>query len=214
VGNSLFVIDLAFQAEESGFCRRFSPGGVGHGRWEAEATKKPWFVRAYHSLNLRGQMNQPKQSVPDKRPWTIAQAVRQRVQADDVIYGTMASGGGNLTRPFCTGQLRGILPITAQVGYRSCDGHHINFRRSDTTLRPNALILEAEPSEPGPHFCKEKHKQKYCIASHDLSPKVRPLTRRPTPRPIRIRCIFCFCPMAAEKSLRVPGCMAPCAVST
>ena len=31
-------------------------------------------------------MNAPKQGVPDKRAWTIAQAVRQVVQADDVIY--------------------------------------------------------------------------------------------------------------------------------
>jgi hypothetical protein len=112
--------------------------------------------------------------------------------------------GGNLTRPFCTGQLRGILPITAQVGYRSCDGHHINFRRSDTTLRPNALILEAEPS---PHFCKEKHKQKYCIASHDLSPKVRRLKDPYVSAASSV-------PWPRKKACDWAGCVAPCAVST
>ena len=143
---------------------------------------------------IRGPGRSPRRCGNWYKRMTSAINYQQLLQNDGQL-------GGNPTRPFCTGQLRGILPITAQVGYRSCDGHHINFRRSDTTLRANALILEAAPSEPGPHFCKEKHKQKSCIASHDLSPKVRPLIRRPTPRPIRIRCIFC--PMAAQKSLRL-----------
>ena len=30
----MFVMDLAFEADENGFCQR-PPDGVGHGRWEA-----------------------------------------------------------------------------------------------------------------------------------------------------------------------------------
>jgi hypothetical protein len=39
-------------------------------------------------------MNEPKQFVPDKRPWTIAQVVRQLVQADDVIYQQLLQNDG------------------------------------------------------------------------------------------------------------------------